>query len=232
MVLVFLALLAVFLFGVAVVFVVVVVKLAAAEDRGDTVRQTVAAGDTSGLAEWSPELLPWLSKDSVGSSSYFRPMGGSLTSKVALTLFSVQGAALVALSGEVTRRKGRGRIDLLVRGTRIVLQLDRGSWFVSANGSALGVIEPTSGRLDDAQGRPVGFCLHGGGGTRLQLRGVDIGWIAAGAAIHEDRVANPRPLLRLAAPLTETEPVLWLLAAIAFTLFNELVVGSSGLMAV
>ncbi|MCA9596833.1 MAG: hypothetical protein KC776_26135 [Myxococcales bacterium] len=218
--------------AVAVAFIVIAAKFWAAESRGDDLRHAVSAGDACSLEAWSPEMLPWLSKDAVGSSSYYRPMGGALTSKLALTLFSAQGAALVAIIGEVTRRKGRGRIDVLVRGTSMVLQLEGARWIVFVNGGPLGAIEPTSGRLDDVRGMPVGFCRPSAGGAQVELRGVNVGWIEAGAELHEARVANPRPLLRLAAPVTEPEPVLWLLAAIAFTLVNQLMVSSSGLMSI
>jgi hypothetical protein len=217
------------LFGILVIFVAFTVVIVAAvkglggKKQMDALEQGIAAGAVPELAEWNPSLLEWLSKDVIGGAYYYRPMGGARTEKLACTIPAWQGpATLLALSAELTSRRGEGRIEILARGWQVSLVLHTGIWHVTVNGRPLGAIDPTSGRLDDPHRQPIGACLRGPAGTQLQLRGADVAWIAGDPTLHAQRLEPRRPLLRLAAPLGDVEPVMWVLAAIGFSLGHTL----------
>lgn len=207
------------LFGGVILFAVVGLVALGAKSEMDTLAGAIARGDLPGLTPFSDHVLPWLSKDLVGHSSYVRPMGGALTGSLAATVPSCEGpATLLALRTELTPRRGQGRIDLLAGGPRIELQLHEGLWFVSANGRPLGTIDPSSGRLDDSNRRTVGWHQRVGGSSSVHLFGAHLATIDAGASLHEQRPAAPRPLLRLTTLLPNAEASMWLLAVLGLDL--------------
>jgi hypothetical protein len=226
LILVLVAFVGVLVCAVVVLFVVIAMAVKVANQEVSALENAIAAGYVSELAEWNPSLFSWLSKDAIGSSYYFRPMGGARTSKVAATVPACQGpATLLAFSAERTARRGQGKINVLVSGLRVDLVLQGGLWLVAANGQPLGLVDPSSGRIEDATRTPIGAYLRSSAAAELNLRGVSIAVIDSGAKLHRKRAAILRPLFRQVAPALNDDAPLWLLALVGLELGAALMPG-------
>jgi hypothetical protein len=211
------------LVGMVILFVVVGLSALGKKSEMDVLAGSIARGELPGLAPFGDHLLPWISCDLVGTTSYVRPMGGALTGSLAATIPSCAGpSSLLALRAEITSRHGRGQIDVLAGGPRVGLALHQGMWFVTVDGAPLGAIEPSSGRIDDVQRVPIGQLQRASGHSQLHLRGALVATLARGAAIHDRPSTAPRPLLQMSAPPPPGDAAMWLLAVVGLELATAL----------
>jgi hypothetical protein len=215
------------LVGLGVLIVVVIAVLRSAQSTSD-IDRVVVTGDTSGLSEWNPGLFAWLSKDIVGHSYYYRPMGGARTSKLAATIVACQGpATLLAMSAEVSSR-GAGSIEIVGRGVRVSLLRHGNAWHVALERQPFGVVGSGDGRLVDVYGNLAGWYRSGAGGAQVELGGTALALIEGDATLSESRQAICRPLLRLAAPIADPISATWLLALVGLELTTSLMIRGGG----
>lgn len=223
------------LVALAVLGVFAFVGVAVSKAKGETeaIERMVAMGDASSLAPWDPTLLGWMSKDVIGSSFYYRPMGGARTSKVAMIVPAWQGPAnIVAIRREAVSRGGHDKIDLLAGGLRLALGRYGHVWRIYADGYPFGSIDPHGGGLFDPNNAPAGHHRRVGGAVYLQVRGAEVAQIDTDATLHDARPASLRPLVRLASATPSREAAVWLLALCAVELGTHLMMGGSASMGV
>jgi hypothetical protein len=203
--------------GFIVLFVVLGAQALGEKGEVERVGERVAAGDASGLAAWSPAILPWLSKDAIGNASASRAFAGPKTTRITVTVPACEGTAmLLALSAESTPRYAKGKIDVLAGGVRLQLVLHGGLWHVTVNGHPFGAIDPVGGHLHDAHRVAVGWYRSADG--LITLRGAEVARVDADASVHPHRPAHLRPLLRMAAPSLDADGATWVLAIASLAL--------------
>ena len=205
--------------GAFIVLVVTAIS-ALAKSHSDTTASEIQSGHVSGLLDFHPGLLAELSSSLVGSWHYYRPMGGSRTYKLAGKVPSWRLTGnVIAISSELTPRRGEGRITIAASNARVDLVQAGQLWHAALNGVPLGAIQLETGRIYAAAGGEVGLLQRDGRSpARLVFRGVDLAMIHPGAHLVETAPAGLRPLLQLSAGASDWESCGWVLAIVGLEL--------------
>lgn len=167
----------------------------------------VQSGQVPDLLPSSPSLVPLLSADWVGASTYSRGFVNDDQASGRLQAFDRPGTVL-AFSAVARDRFRSGRIDAVGPG-RFVLDVSQGFARVTRDGVALGAVHLESGAVTDAAGQRLGRLVRdaralaaeglddGRSGPRvaLVLGGAPTALLDASSASHQTRPVVLRPLV-------------------------------------
>lgn len=189
------------------------------KSESDATAVEIAAGNVSGLEDWTPQSLGELSRNIVGSWHYQRALGGARTSGMTASVHSRRTrGALVRLSSK--QRSNGGEITALASWTRLDITFTPASCQIWVNRVELGTLGCASGRISDPRGAELGVYQRGQSESRLFFRGRDLAMIRPATAPEDQLPPVPEPFCTWIAPSVDEEATLWLISILALEAGN------------
>jgi hypothetical protein len=200
--------------GAFVVVLAATLGLLFNKQQSDATAAQIVSGSADGLEGWTSQTLAEVSRNSVGSWHFYRPMGGRRVFRMTAGMHSCCTRGELARFSAEKRSKG-GEITVLTHWTRLDISFTPSDCRIWVNQSEFGVLGLTTGRISDPHGAELGAYQRGSDGGRLFLRGRDLARVRHATEPESALPTVPEPFCAWLAPALDEEATLWLLAVMA-----------------